>query len=68
MISTAAKITRKWIVNLKKRVTRRNWRKRIQDSMGKDPMMCTTCENYYEYKGEVCLQEGKLTIRFANVK
>jgi hypothetical protein len=65
MISIAAKATRKWIVNLKRRVTRRNWRERIQDSTGKDPMMCTNCGNHYEYKGEVCLQEGILTIKYA---
>jgi hypothetical protein len=65
MISIAAKETRKWIVKVKRSVTRRNWRKRIHEQTGKDPMVCTTCENHYEYKGEVCLQEGKLVIKYA---
>jgi hypothetical protein len=28
-------------------------------------MVCLKCECYYEYKGEVCLQEGQLTIKYA---
>lgn len=65
MISQAAKISRKWIVNVKRIVTRRKWRQRIHEQTGQDPMVCTACENYYEYKGEVCLQEGQLTIKYA---
>jgi hypothetical protein len=65
MISIAAKETRKWIVKIKRSVTRRNWRQRIHEQTGKDPMICTACENYYEYKGEVCLQEGKLQVKYA---
>jgi hypothetical protein len=65
MISIAAEETRKWIVKIKRSVTRRSWRKRIHEQTGKDPMICTACENYYEYKGEVCLHEGKLAIKYA---
>ena len=28
-------------------------------------MVCPKCECYYEYKGEVCLQEGQLTVKYA---
>ncbi len=28
-------------------------------------MICPHCGNYYEYKGEVCLKEGQLTIKHA---
>ncbi|MFT9486767.1 MAG: hypothetical protein ACH0QD_05305 [Tepidibacillus sp.] len=31
----------------------------------RDPMICPHCENYYEYKGEVCLEDGILVIKFA---
>lgn len=31
-------------------------------------MVCPRCECYYEYKGEVCLEEGKLTIKYAACK
>ncbi len=38
--------------------------RRIIASGKKDPMICPHCENYYEYKGEVCLEDGIL-IKFA---
>jgi hypothetical protein len=31
----------------------------------KDPMVCPKCECYYEYKGEVCLEEGQLVVKYA---
>jgi hypothetical protein len=31
----------------------------------KDPHICPKCGNYYEYKGEVCLEEGVLAIKVA---
>lgn len=31
----------------------------------KDPLVCPRCECYYEYKGEVCLEDGKLEIKVA---
>lgn len=34
----------------------------------KDPMICPQCESYYEYKGEVCKENGKLTIKVALCK
>jgi len=27
-------------------------------------MVCPHCSNYYEYKGEVCLKYGKLTVKY----
>jgi hypothetical protein len=49
---------RRWIVKAKKVMKRRNWRERVKAGTGKDPLVCPKCECYYEYKGEVCLEEG----------
>ena len=68
LVTNWQKQARKWIVKAKKRLQRRNWRERIQKATGKDPLVCPKCECYYEYKGEVCLEEGKLTIRYAACK
>jgi len=65
VISACQKETRKWIVKIKKTLRRRNWEQRIKDQTGKDPMKCPHCGNYYEYKGEVYLKEGKLAIKHA---
>jgi hypothetical protein len=37
----------------------------MKDQTGIDPMVCTKCECYYEYKGEVCLKDGQLQIKYA---
>lgn len=66
LISNWQKEVRKWIVNIKKSVKRRNWQQRIKEQTGKDPMICPHCGNCYEYKGEVCLKEGQLEIRYAS--
>ena len=66
LISNWQKEVRKWIVNVKKIVKRRNWQQRIKEQTGKDPMICPHCENCYEYKGEVCLKEGQLEIKYAS--
>lgn len=47
------------------RIKRRNWSERRAEESGQDPRICTRCGNYYEYKGEVCLKEGKLTVKYA---
>jgi hypothetical protein len=57
---------RRQIVKIKRMIQRRNWRQKIKDQTGKDPMVCPHCECYYEYKGEVCLQDGVLTIKYAS--
>lgn len=56
---------KRWIVKVKKTLRRQTWRERIIASGRKDPMICPHCENYYEYKGEVCLENGILVIKFA---
>lgn len=65
LVSNWQKEARKWIVQVKKRLKRRSWREKIQRASGNDPLGCPKCECYYEYKGEVCLEEGKLKIRYA---
>ena len=64
LISNWQKSVRKWLVTVK-RLYRRNWSQRIKEQTGKDPMVCEVCNCYYEYKGEVCPKEGKLTIKYA---
>lgn len=49
-----------------KRLIRRKWKERIQAQTGKDPMVCPKCECYYEYKGEACLEEGQLRVKYAS--
>ena len=66
LISNWQKEVRKWIVNIKKIVKRRTWQQRIKEQTGKDPMICPHCENCYEYKGEVCLKDGQLEIKYAS--
>jgi hypothetical protein len=64
LITGWQKSVRKWIV-VTKRLYRRNWSERIKEQTGKDPLVCPCCGCYYEYKGEVCLKDGKLTVKYA---
>ena len=59
------KTVKKWIVKAKNVLRRRTWREKITTYSGKDPMVCSKCQCYYEYKGEVCLQDGRLMVAFA---
>lgn len=65
LVTEWQKETRKWVIRAQRQLKRRNWRERIQRETGKDPLVCPKCECYYEYKGEVCLEEGILTIKYA---
>ncbi|XJZ27405.1 transposase [Bacillota bacterium Lsc_1132] len=56
------------IVKVKKVLRKRNWSQRIKDLTGKDPMVCSKCSCYYEFKGSVCLQDGTLKIKYAKCK
>jgi hypothetical protein len=67
LISEWQKKVRRWIIAVKKQV-RRKWSERIKIQTGKDPMKCEKCGNYYEYKGEVCLKEGELVVKYAKEK
>lgn len=57
--------TRRWIIKVKKTLRRQTWRERIIASGKKDPLVCPHCDNYYEYMGEVCLENGQLEIKVA---
>lgn len=57
--------TKRWILKVKKTLRRQTWRERIIATGSKDPMICPHCENYYEYMGEVCLENGQLVIKTA---
>lgn len=65
VLSAWQKKTRRWIVKVKKTLRRQTWRERIVSSGKKDPLVCPKCECYYEYKGEVCLEDGTLEIKVA---
>lgn len=56
---------KRWIVKVKKTLRRQTWRERVVSSGAKDPLVCPHCECYYEYKGEVCLENGRLEIKVA---
>lgn len=56
---------RKWVVKVQKTLRRQTWRERVIANSKKDPLICPKCECYYEYKGEVCLENGKLEIKVA---
>nr|WP_135557750.1 transposase [Paenibacillus cymbidii] len=60
--------SRKWVVRVQRVLKRRFWRERVKQTTGKDPLVCPRCECYYEYKGEVCLQEGKLRGKYARCR
>jgi len=64
LVSEWQKEARKWIVKAKRLLKRRTWSERIKEQTGKPPC-CPKCEGYYEYKGEVCLEEGILQIKYA---
>lgn len=66
IVTAWQKEARKWIVKAKRMLKRRNWRERIKEGTGKDPLVCPRCECYYEFKGEVCLQDGVLGIKYAS--
>jgi hypothetical protein len=56
---------RRCIVKVKKTLRRQTWRERIIASGKKDPLVCPQCQCFYEYKGEVCQENGKLKIKVA---
>jgi len=66
IVTAWQKEARKWIVKAKRILKKRNWRERIKEGTGKDPLVCPRCECYYEFKGEVCLQDGVLSIKYAS--
>lgn len=63
LVEAWQKTVGRWIVKMN-RLKRRNWRERQIEKTGNDPRRCPHCENYYEYKGEVCLKDGKLTVQY----
>ncbi len=57
--------TRSWILKVKKTLRRQTWRERVVACGQKDPLRCPHCDNYYEYKGEVCPENGNLEVKVA---
>lgn len=65
LVTEWQKTARKWIAKAKRMLKRKTWRERLKEGTGKDPMVCPKCECYYEYKGEVCLEQGNLQVKYA---
>src|SRR5699024_4506632 len=70
--SICRKLMEKWqeqversLVKVRETLRRQTWRERVIASGGKDPMICPHCDNYYDYMGEVCLDNGQLDIKVA---
>lgn len=53
------------IVNLFSVFRKKTWRQQMKEKTGKDPLECSRCKEVMEYKGEVCLHEGKLRVKYA---
>jgi hypothetical protein len=68
LVTAWQKEARKWIVKAKRVLRRKTWSEKVKEHTGKDPMVCVKCQCYYEYQGEVCLQEGKLAVAYARSK
>ncbi|NSW89360.1 MAG: transposase [Firmicutes bacterium] len=49
----------------KNKIPKKSWKEKVEAGTGKNPLMCPRCEVEMEYKGEVCLKNGKLVITYA---
>lgn len=47
------------------KVPKKSWKEKIEAGTGINPLMCPRCEIEMEYKGQVCLRNGKLVITYA---
>src|SRR5699024_1374949 len=65
MLAAWQQRTKRWIMKVKKTLRRQTWRERVVANGQKDPMICPHCDNYYEYQGEVCPENGTLEIKVA---
>src|SRR5690606_13064675 len=65
MVTEWQREARRWIVKAKRLLKRRSWSERIAEKTGQAGVECPKCNCYYEYKGEVCLKEGKLEVSYA---
>ncbi|MFA1643851.1 IS91 family transposase, partial [Chryseomicrobium imtechense] len=59
------KEVKKWFVKAGAKLRKRNWREKFLMNNQPDPLVCPKCENHLVFKGEVCLDDGVLTIRVA---
>ena len=49
----------------KNKIPKKQWREKIKEMTGKDPLVCRRCGIEMDYKGEVCLKRGQLVITYA---
>lgn len=65
MVKAWQETVQRTLVKISRFIERRTWGERLKAQTGKDPMVCPKCECYYEYRGEVYLEEGKLRVKYA---
>ena len=65
LVSAWQKQIRKWIVKAKRLLKRRTWSERMREKLGEEALCCAKCGSHYEYKGEVCLKQGELRVKYA---
>jgi hypothetical protein len=65
LVTAWQKEARKWIVKAKRVLRRKTWSEKVKEHTGKDPLVCPKCQCYYEYKGEVCLENWQLVVKYA---
>lgn len=59
---------KKLLTNAKEMIKPKSWRERIKERFNEDPLKCTHCGNYYEFKGTVALKNGCLKVVYSNDK
>lgn len=52
----------------KNKISKKNWKEKIEESTGKNPLLCPRCKEEMEYKGTVCFKNGELVIVYAKCK
>ncbi len=57
---------KKLLFNAKEMLKPKTWRERIIERFKEDPLKCSHCGNYYEFKGTVALKNGHLKVVYAN--
>ncbi|QQK74237.1 transposase [Salicibibacter cibarius] len=65
LLAAWQKTKKTWITQVKRTPRRQTWRERVIASGHKGPLRCPKCDNYFEYKGEVCLENGRLVVKVA---
>lgn len=68
VVAAFQKEMKRLLVNAKKIVKGKSWRERMKETFDRDPLECTECGNYLEFKGTAVRKNGRLEVAFANEK